>query len=156
MENVEISFIIEVIRPVNLPFIQEEIKLWKIIDQTASRTGNTAKICFLTKNHYLHNPEKNIVRGPVGPTMHPTPLRLFFIGANLFVSVYWVVFNNVPMKKLIWAMFIFTVSMATPFFLTMTRSICINSFISWSVLTIEEQTWYQNVAKTLVFNLHMI
>ena len=62
------------------------------------------------------------------------------MGANLFVSVYLVVFNNVPMKKLIWAMFNFTVSMATPLILAVTRGICIISLISWSVLIIKEQT----------------
>ena len=56
-----------------------------------------------------------LVRGPVG-TMYHAPLETFFIGANLFVGVYWVVFNNDPMKKLIWAMFIFTVSVAYPLF----------------------------------------
>ena len=53
-------------------------------------------------------------------------------------------------------MFNFTVSMATPLILAMTRGICINSIISWSVLIIKEQTWYQNVAKTSVFHLHII
>ena len=32
----------------------------------------------------------------------------------------------------------------------------INSIISWSVIIIKEQTWYQNVAKTSDFHLHMI
>ena len=93
--------------------------------------------------------------GASGAYLAP-PWRLFFMGANLFVSVYWVVFNNVPMKKLIWAVFNFTVCMATSLILAMTRGICINSIISWSVLIIKEQTWYQNVAKTLVFHLHII
>ena len=46
---------------------------------------------------------------------HAPPWRLFFMGATLFGDVYWVIFKNVPMKKLIWAMFNFTVSMATPY-----------------------------------------
>ena len=53
-------------------------------------------------------------------------------------------------------MFYFTVSIATPLFLAMTESICINFIISLSILIIKEQSWYQNVAKTSVFHLHMI
>ena len=53
-------------------------------------------------------------------------------------------------------MFNFTVSMATPLFLAMTRGICINAIIYWSFLIIKQQSWFQNVAKTSVVHLHMI
>ena len=48
MENFENSLKIDVIRHVNLMFIQEEMTLWWISGETASRTGNTAKMGFLT------------------------------------------------------------------------------------------------------------
>ena len=48
MENAENSFKIDVIRPVNRPYIQEEMTLRWISDETATRTGNNAKIDFLT------------------------------------------------------------------------------------------------------------
>ena len=37
MENVETSFNIDVIRPVNLPFIEGEMSLWWLRDETARR-----------------------------------------------------------------------------------------------------------------------
>ena len=46
IKNAENSFKIYVIRPVNLPFIQEEMTLWWISDETARRTGNNAKFGF--------------------------------------------------------------------------------------------------------------
>ena len=48
MENAENSFKIDVIRPVNIPFIQKEMTLWWISDETARRIGNNAKIDFVT------------------------------------------------------------------------------------------------------------
>ena len=48
VENVKKSFNIDEIRPVNLPFIQEEMTLWRLRDKTASWTGNTTNIGFLT------------------------------------------------------------------------------------------------------------
>ena len=49
----ENSLKINVIRPVNLPFIQEEPKFWLISDETTRRTGNYAKMGFLTDDHDL-------------------------------------------------------------------------------------------------------
>ena len=55
MENAENSFKINKIRPVNLPFIQEEITLRWISDVTAIRTGNNAKMGFLSVDHDLRD-----------------------------------------------------------------------------------------------------
>ena len=55
MENAESSFKIDVIRPVNLPLIQEEMTLWWISDKITRRIGNIAKMGFLTKDHDLRD-----------------------------------------------------------------------------------------------------
>ena len=47
MENFENSFKMDVIRHVNLPFIQEEMTLWWVSDETARKTGNNANMAFL-------------------------------------------------------------------------------------------------------------
>ena len=53
MENAENSFKIDVIRHANLPFIQEEMTLWWVSDETARKTGNNAKMGFLSDDHNL-------------------------------------------------------------------------------------------------------
>ena len=50
MENAENLLKIDVIKPINLPFIQEKMTLWWISDETARRTGNNAKMGFLTED----------------------------------------------------------------------------------------------------------
>ena len=55
VENAENSFKIDVIRPVKLPFIRVEMTLWWISDETARRTGNNAKLGFLTDDHHLRD-----------------------------------------------------------------------------------------------------
>ena len=55
MENVDNLFKIDVICPVNLPFIQEEMTLSSISDKTARRTGNDAKMGFLIDDHDLRD-----------------------------------------------------------------------------------------------------
>ena len=56
MENTEISFKIDVIRAVNPPFIQDEMTLLWISDETTRRNGNIAKMDFLTDDHDLRDP----------------------------------------------------------------------------------------------------
>ena len=46
MENAKHSFKIDVIRAVNLPFIQEEMALCWMSDEMTSGTGNTANTDF--------------------------------------------------------------------------------------------------------------
>ena len=55
MENAKKSFKIDVIRPVNLPFIQEEMTLWWISDETENKTDNIAKMGFLTDDYDLRD-----------------------------------------------------------------------------------------------------
>ena len=55
MENAENSFKIDVIRPVNLLLIQEEMPLRWIRDETARRTGNIENMGFLTDDHDLRD-----------------------------------------------------------------------------------------------------
>ena len=55
MENVENSLIIDVIRPVNLPFNQEEMTLWGIRDETAGRTDNIEKMDFQIEDNDLRD-----------------------------------------------------------------------------------------------------
>ena len=55
IENAENSFKINVIRLLNLLFIQEEMTLWWICDETARKTGNNAKTGFLTDDHDLRD-----------------------------------------------------------------------------------------------------
>ena len=55
MENAKNSFKIDVISHVNLPFIQEEMTLWSISDETIRRTCNNAKMGFLTDDHDLRD-----------------------------------------------------------------------------------------------------
>ena len=55
MENAENSFKIDVIRPVNLPFIHEEMTLLCISNKTTRRTGNKAIIGFFTDEHDLRD-----------------------------------------------------------------------------------------------------
>ena len=62
MENAENSFKIDVIRPVNLPFIQDEMTLSGISYEMARRTGNNAKMGFLTDDHDLRDTIVNVRR----------------------------------------------------------------------------------------------
>ena len=55
MENAKNSFKIDVIRPVNLPLIQTQMTLLWISDETARRTGNNAKMGFLTDDNDLRD-----------------------------------------------------------------------------------------------------
>ena len=55
MDNAENSFKIDVIRPVNLPFIQEEMTLCWISDKTARWTDSNAKIACRADNHDLRD-----------------------------------------------------------------------------------------------------
>ena len=53
MENAKNSFKIDEIRPVNLPFIQEEMTLCWISDVMARMTGSNAKVGVRADDHYL-------------------------------------------------------------------------------------------------------
>ena len=53
MENAENSFQIDVIRHINLPFIQEEMTLRRISGKTARRTGNNSKMGYLADDRCL-------------------------------------------------------------------------------------------------------
>ena len=55
MENVENALIIDVLRAVNLRFILEEMTLWWISEETARRTGNNAKMGFLTDDNDIRD-----------------------------------------------------------------------------------------------------
>ena len=66
MWNAENLFKIDVIRPVNLPLIQDEMTLSWISDETARRTDNNAKMDFLTDDHDLRDTLVNIRRWEMG------------------------------------------------------------------------------------------
>ena len=51
MENAKNALKTYVIRPVHLPFIQEEMTSWCISDEMARRSGNNTKIGFLTDDY---------------------------------------------------------------------------------------------------------
>ena len=51
------------------------------------------------ENNYLSPVEVEWNSPGASGAYHAPPWRLFFMGAKLSVSVYWVVFINVPMKK---------------------------------------------------------
>ena len=53
MENAENSLKIDVIIPVNRPFIEELMTLWWISDEPAKRSGNNAKLIFFSDDHDL-------------------------------------------------------------------------------------------------------
>ena len=53
MENAENSLKIDVIRPVNFSFIQDEMTLWWIIDETSRKNGNNTKRGSLIDDHGL-------------------------------------------------------------------------------------------------------
>ena len=62
MENANNSFKIDVTRPINLPFIQWEMTLWWISDETTRWTGKNAIIGFLADDHDLRDTIEKVGR----------------------------------------------------------------------------------------------